>query len=165
MWVSFFLLGVLGAVAIWILQRQRWSLLLRAVLVAVVSLGIATVIYFQMPVKTLGRESWYNATPYRELLLFAVMGMGMIGRYVTRAIEERREALRKWQRSGGASPRPPIRFDAWEFSYPLFFSVVTFGALFSQVGDESLTLVNVTLSFQTGFFWQTVLPTKGGAKQ
>lgn len=42
----------------------------------------------------------------------------------------------------------------------MFVSVVTFGALVTQLKDHTLSVSNATLSFQTGFFWQTILTAK-----
>ena len=46
--------------------------------------------------------------------------------------------------------KPSIEFDAWEFSYPLFVSVITFGTLLSQLEGNVLNVANIVLSFQTG---------------
>ncbi len=81
----------------------------------------------------------------------------MIARYMTNAIEVRREKISALQKQGGAYSTPSLAFDIWEFSYPLFVSVVTFGGLLSQLKDHTLSLANAVLSFQTGFFWQTIL--------
>jgi hypothetical protein len=39
----------------------------------------------------------------------------------------------------------------------LLFSVMTFGALLTQVGESRLTVAVIVLAFQAGFFWQTIL--------
>jgi len=44
-------------------------------------------------------------------------------------------------------------------------SFVTYGALLAQIGDSMITLANATLSFQTGFFWQTILTAKRMSKE
>jgi hypothetical protein len=123
-------------------------------------LALAAVLFVTLPVETLGDETRvWNETPFRELILFALMIVGMAARYMTHAIELRRERIKELSKEQGGirGRKPKLEFDAWEFSYPLFVSVVTFGALLSQIGDSFLTLANTILSFQTGFFWQTVL--------
>jgi hypothetical protein len=92
---------------------------------------------------------WVDESPFRELLLFALMLSGMAARVLSLAIERRGAAK--------DNKLPPVTVDRWEFVYPMLFAVPTFGALLSQVQAETLTLVNVVLAFQTGFFWQTIL--------
>jgi hypothetical protein len=50
--------------------------------------------------------------------------------------------------------------DPWDFSRPFLVSVATFGGLLSQIGDRRLDWATLALSFQTGFFWQTLLKRK-----
>ena len=54
-----------------------------------------------------------------------------------------------------------MEWDRWEFVYPLLVSVITFGALLGQLEDTVANLPNLILSFQTGFFWQTILADRG----
>lgn len=105
-------------------------------------------------------STWLNATPYRELLLFVLMLIGMTARFVTAAIEERRAQIAALRASGKTDRRSlsiPIRFDRWELVYPMMVSVITFGALLHQLESTEVTLANAIISFQTGFFWQTIL--------
>jgi hypothetical protein len=85
------------------------------------------------------------------------MLLGMAARYVTKAIEERRDKLAKWREGGSTGNRPGLDFDKWEFTYPLLISAITFGTVLSQEKDSGLSVANALLSFQTGFFWQTLL--------
>jgi len=94
------------------------------------------------------------------MILFVSMLIGMAVRYFTKAIEERRDKLIKWRTSGSGGKRPTLEIDKGEFAYPLLLSAITFGALLSQLKSDQVTLENVLLSFQTGFFWQTLLAAK-----
>ena len=85
------------------------------------------------------------------------MLLGMAARYFSYLIEQRRDEIQRLRAQNADSRGVKIRFDIWEFSYPLFFSVVTFGSLLTQVGDNGFTVANTVLSFQTGFFWQTLI--------
>jgi hypothetical protein len=97
-------------------------------------------------------DAWYERSPMKEAIAFSLMLLGMTARYFTKAIEERRAKY-----TADPTKKHSIRFDFWEFSYPLFVSVITFGVLLQQLGSEELNLANLVLSFQTGFFWQTIL--------
>lgn len=106
----------------------------------------------------LDQEHWYNRSPYFQMLLFLFMILGMASQYFYNAVLVRRNKIAKLKENEGTMERKPkIEFDMWEFSLPMFVSVMTYGALLSQIEDEQLTISNVVLSYQTGFFWQTIL--------
>jgi small-conductance mechanosensitive channel len=105
---------------------------------------------------TLGSNDWLQQSPTSELLLFGTMLVGMVASYFTKQIEQRRTRIEEKRRTGDVSPTS-LEFDFWEFSYPMLVSVITFGAILESVGGKPVMLSSVILSFQTGFFWQTVL--------
>jgi len=156
-WVTYTLSGALVCLLLWFGQRRRWKMWIRVLCSTTVFLLLLAFIYFQTAPATLGSNRWYEASPYVELLFFVLMLTGMSARYVTKAIEVRRERIAELKKQGGKYTKPKLEFDIWEFSYPLFVSVVTFGALLTQLKDRDLSLGNIILSFQTGFFWQTIM--------
>jgi hypothetical protein len=157
----FLAVGLLTTLAVWTIQRQRVNLALRVVLVAPLLFIGAFIVFLLMPPVTLGTApSWYDKQPWKEVILFITMTLGMSARYMTKAIEARRERIEILRKEGRPHKKTRLEFDAWEFSYPMFVSVVTFGALLSQIGTSALTITNLILAFQTGFFWQTLLATK-----
>lgn len=89
------------------------------------------------------------------------MLLGMVARYFTQAIELRRAKIERLSNDGKPFDKPKLEFDAWEFAYPFFISMITYGALAAQMDDAKLKIATITLCFQCGFFWQTIL----GAKQ
>lgn len=161
MWQVFIPCGVVLSVALWAAQRSTWSVWMRVVLVLLLLAVASVYVYLATPnLITLGPEAaWYNVTPIREALLFLIMLTGMAARYFTQEIEARRVRMEQARRKG-IDAKPGLEFDIWEFAYPLFFSVVTFGALLSQIKETTLSLASLILSFQTGFFWQTLLVVK-----
>ncbi len=161
MWVSFLAYGILISIFVWLLQRRSWRIWLRLSLIIIVVCIFAIVVYIGDGPETLGpRERWYTENPGREIVFFVLMLLGMTARYLTQAIESRRERIKKLQKKGDRFKKPRIEFDIWEFSYPMLVSVITFGALLSQIEETAPTLASMTLSFQTGFFWQTILAAK-----
>jgi hypothetical protein len=152
------------AVFIWLLQRHNWKSWLRIICLVVIAFAFAAiVIVFSAgtgPVWLGSQQKWYEHSPYLELLFFALMLAGMSARYITKAIESRRDKIAELQKQGGRFKKPRLEFDMWEFSYPLFISVVTYGALLTQLKDHTLSAGNAILSFQNGFFWQTILATR-----
>lgn len=161
MWASFIIYGVLFSAIVWVLQRRGWKVWLRAALILFFASFLFIADYMTEGAETLGsHERWYTDSPGRETVLFVFMLFGMIVRYFTKAIEDRRGKISEMKKKGERFRKPRLEFDVWEFSYPLMISVITFGALLSQIGEAAPTLSNMTLSFQTGFFWQTILAAK-----
>jgi hypothetical protein len=160
--VLYFVVGTTLSLIVWCIQRPRWSILLKVLCCTTLLAFTGIFVFLESAPKTLGKEEWYTIGPYPDLSFFVLMLIGMAARYFTKAIEVRREKIAALERAGEAFTKPGIAFDLWEFSYPLFVSVVTFGALLTQVKGNGLSLENIILSFQTGFFWQTLLATRQG---
>jgi hypothetical protein len=160
--IQLILSGIFLSASIWVAQRQTLKRWLRIVLaLPLLTLSVLSLWLGNEQATTLGpSEHWYDGGAVCELMFFLLMLVGMAARYVTKAIEVRRAKISELEKAGKDFVKPGLEFDAWEFSYPLFLSVVTYGALVSQMKDQSLTLANATLSFQTGFFWQTLLTSK-----
>jgi hypothetical protein len=159
---TFVVSGILISLVIWVVQRHQWKMSIRLLSAAATLVVLGAFVYLQGGPATLGAEKWYETSPYLELFFFLLMLTGMAARYVTKAIEIRRDKIAELQKQGVPVVKPKLEFDIWEFSYPLFVSVVTYGALLSQLKDHTFSVSNATLSFQTGFFWQTVLAAKQG---
>ncbi len=102
----------------------------------------------------LSADNWFARSPVREIILFLIMGTGMIARMLSIAIEERSARRAKLD---GAQAAPPLRFDGWDMLYPFLSSSICFGALAESVSSMELNIPVFLLAFQNGFFWQTVL--------
>ncbi|HTQ78461.1 MAG TPA: hypothetical protein VMM92_00580 [Thermoanaerobaculia bacterium] len=156
--LSFFLIGAalgLLLISVEIAPRHRW---LAAGLVFFVLVASTIVAVAKGQTQFLGNESepWYNTSPWKELVLLFLTLLGMAARSLDEAIAERHRQIEQLQKDGKRR-KPRLRIDPWEFSRPFLVSVATFGGLLSQIGTEHLTIVSLTLAFQTGFFWQTLL--------
>lgn len=152
--LQFFGIGIGVLMALALISRNRpWVRALGAVLLLSTIIGV----WLAAPPLTLGsEEAWYSQSPWREVVLFVAMILGMAARYLTQAIEVRRTeiaALRAQGKKGGVS----IRFDIWEFIYPMLVSVITFGTLLPYITNRAELLPCLIIAFQTGFFWQTIL--------
>jgi hypothetical protein len=157
--LTFIFYGLL-AVAVFALlgySRLFWPFKLVILVLIVSGAGVFSFIFLIEHAITLDKvPAWYARSPYRELILFVAMLFGMVARYFNLAIEGRRTRMSELRAKGDQS-RVRLQFDIWEFLNPLFVSVITFGALLNQLGSEGVSLANFILSFQTGFFWQTIL--------
>jgi hypothetical protein len=106
--------------------------------------------YFLSPA-TLGGDIWYDRDPWKELITFAVMILGMVCRTLSQAIEQRR-VLTVADKS-----TQPIGIDKWDMIYPFLVSFITFGGLLSQIREQTMGLTMLVFAFQNGFFWQTLI--------
>jgi hypothetical protein len=144
--IWFVCIGIVGTAALALISLTGWRWWLRAL----IALGTTTLIGLLLtpggPALLGAEDRWFNTSPFRELILFSLMLVGMIARVLSVAIENR-----------GRNNNKGVVVDRWDFVYPMLFAVPTFGALLSQTHSETLALTNVILAFQTGFFWQTIL--------
>ena len=132
-------------------SRRVSSVVLFGLGVLTLLAGIATV------TGALSSVPWFARSPVREAILFGTMGLGMIARMLSLAIEERRKARAK----APTKPPPSLALDTWDVLYPFLSSAITFGALLEATTGRNLDLMLLLFAFQNGFFWQTVL---GAAK-
>lgn len=137
-------------------QSRRRSAPLRVLMIGIALVAfVLFIVGFATTGTFLGPDAWYEASPVRELLLFLLMGAGMLARLISQAIEVRREI----KLSNPDRPAPKLELDHWELLYPFLSSVVCFGALIEATSGRSFDLVLAILAFQNGFFWQTVFAT------
>jgi hypothetical protein len=156
----FVIVGLVLSAGIAIVIQRRGPVVLR--LSAAVALCALLYVLLTLEVHTLGNEPpWYQSSPMKEIIYFLVMVLGMFARLLSVAIEKRRE--KNAERASILSNTRSLDIDIWESIYPLLFSVITFGALLGQIGDAQLGVATVVLSFQTGFFWQTIIKNQKGA--
>jgi hypothetical protein len=88
--------------------------------------------------------SGQDVIPWVGLAYFAAMVVGMFAHTTWDAISKRR---------GGKSPA----FDKWLYLRPALVAPIIFIAVLKLVGGSSFDFEALLLSFQNGFFWQTVL--------
>ncbi len=132
---------------------RPWRLL-GLILGSALLLGVA---YFIATPKALSDDVWCNRSPWKEGLLLITMLAGMAARSLDQAIELRSRQMAQLQDTGTRRRKPRLRLDSWDFSRPFLVALPTFGGLLGQIDDQDLGWVLITLAFQTGFFWQTVL--------
>jgi hypothetical protein len=161
--LNFMVAGGLLAALIAVVQRTSWK---RSMRLAVALLPLALVLmwgYISIGPRTLGEAPWVDHSPWKELLSFVLMLLGMVARYLTQAIEARRAKIDALAKKGKPFDKPRLELDGWEFAYPFLVCVITYGALVTQMSDARMNVATVTLCFQFGFFWQTVLGAKAKA--
>jgi len=156
MWLTFILYGIILTLIIFVFQRNKLNFYLRITLIVILFLLLLLCIYLNSVI-FLSNNIWYNKSPSTELIFFFMMLLGMFARYISKAIEDRNVTINKLRISGEKFEKPKLELDIWEMAYPLFFSIITFGMLLRYISTEQVELTELVLSFQTGFFWQTIL--------
>jgi len=94
---------------------------------------------------------WYEDTPWKQIIALSLTILGMAAKYLHDVIVERRHS-----KSAGSSP-PPLNIDVWEFILPFLVSFIVFGSFWNAQGDQTIDVMWLVISFQNGFFWQTVI--------
>jgi hypothetical protein len=89
-------------------------------------------------------DSDQNIVPWVGFVYFLSMVLGMFAHTTWDAITKRR---------GGKAPI----FDKWLYLRPALVAPIIFLAVLKLVGGRSFDAAALLLSFQNGFFWQTVL--------
>ena len=97
-----------------------------------------------------GRDSWWNQTPWRELILLATMILGMQLRVAWDAIDAHRQSR--------TSKKPLARpvLDPWAFASPVIASLVVFQPVLSMGEGQPMSVKLALFSLQNGFFWNTI---------
>lgn len=185
MWLLFGMYGLLLIGMVYVIRRETWTLPVRSIIGVILMILFILIAYLDKSQIFLDNQPFYNQNPYRNLIFYALMLFGMFSAYLRKSIEERRIKVsmleeekkreQKKQKKDGEKDRvtsteeslkkPSIEFDRWEIIYPLLFSIPTFGALYELIkpaNGDYLTVANVVISFQTGFFWQTLHSMKTG---
>jgi MFS family permease len=149
--LTYFLIGLPLIAGVFFIQPNRWHGW-RWPLVAVCGVWFFATVYLFFPNQVLGEDSFWNRTPWKQLIIYGVMALGMVASVLNDAIKERKKKLAK-----GGSPRIKLKLDNWDIVQPLLVSFLTFGFLFGQIGSVALSVANLTVSFQTGFFWHVII--------
>lgn len=96
-------------------------------------------------------EDWYQIAPWKHLILFLVMFLGMITNYLFEFIQTRIKA----KESKGKIKLPQF---IWEkMVLPLVVAGILFSYFWGQHSGEAMGLTVIFISYQNGFFWQTIL--------
>jgi hypothetical protein len=123
--------------------------------VALIAMVFMLLILWHDDVILRGSRSWWRTSPFKEILLFAAMVGGMSAKYLWDLIEVRRSKMKTLK-----GQNVPLGFDGWDFFQPLLVAGIVFSGVLATL--KEMDAPTVLLSFQNGFFWQTVLKRKVG---
>jgi hypothetical protein len=138
--------------------RLRWKIA-TVLMVSALSVGLIAIFLGHQLVIIRGEsEPIWAQSPWKELLLFLAMLLGMTAKCLWDLIEVRR--CKNASRREG-EPKIGIEFDFWDFVQPLLVAAMVFAGVIAAVKGFSAT--SFLFSFQNGFFWQAVLKQKSFA--
>ena len=150
---------IVGAAVACLLAPLSWRLARGPKRIAIwaLAVAVASLLFFGLTAPaSLGAEEWYDRGPWRNLLLYCVMLIGMLTSVLTTAIAERKARIGN-AKSDAERHGVRLQLDPYDLLYPFLLSLLTFGVLLGQVGDRLLSLVTLTLAYQTGFFWDSII--------
>jgi hypothetical protein len=104
----------------------------------------------------MGGSPWWQETPWKQIIMFALMLLGMLVSVLNVAIKSRRDEQRRLA-AAGKDAKIGLKIDKWDAFQPFLFSLVAFSVLHAQIGGGALSVANAALSFETGFLWQTIV--------
>src|SRR5215468_10060540 len=114
----FAVISVVGIAFLIAVSFTKWRWWTRSA-VALAATILLTILMLAPSPPTLGSEpNWFNRSPVSELVLFALMLLGMVARVLSVAIDHRN--------SVEARASGQVKLDRWEFVYPMLFAVPTF---------------------------------------
>ena len=151
----FIVIGIFVAVTLAVLSFQKLPLSVRltcAGLILIAGLYISNL----MSQRFLSGGPFYDSEPWRSVILYLLMLLGMAASVLVEAIKDRRSRLPP-VKSDEDRKMVPLRLDKYDFLYPFLLSLLVYGMLFQQVDEQSLGMASLTLAFQTGFFWDAAL--------
>ena len=151
MLVKFIFICLCVAIILFVAERRKTTLLKKMIGVIVFLVIYMGFFYFVYGVDTLSGDVWYKDSPFKEIILFIIMSIGMIFSVINKAIDNRPS------KNKGGEYSNKIYIEKYSLLKPFLFSVMVFGALMTQVGEQGLALSTITMAFQTGFFWPAVL--------
>lgn len=155
--VNFLLIGIIGIGMIWLLERRFWKHWVGWLAAMAVAIGAVLVVMLLNPPRVLGSSSWYYQTPWREVILFLFMVLGMLSEAISFAVQERRRRTLERRQTNPRAKPGRLDLDRWEMALPLLVAVPVFLALLSQVEDESVGPLTLAMAFQNGFMWRAIL--------
>lgn len=152
-WLVAALAGVVAAVLVLAISRSRfrWPMSIGA---AVAANTIA--LYLFGPPPMLGVESWWQRSPGREVVVSGAMYWGVIVGLLSSSLHDWRTRVGEWSGSGRKGPKPSVQADLVEVVVVLVIASSLLMGLwgFSRTGCSMSE--HVFLSFQTGFFCESI---------
>lgn len=148
--------GLIIAFLIWIITNSHIINLFKILISISLVCAFIFLTFVSSPLPTLSTDGpLINLTPYKEIIFYCFMIIGILFRMLSKAIDDYSKELKKWQKDKG-NQKPKVEFDPWvSVVNPIILSVASFGLLLSQIRSQKVTLMSLILCFETGFFWQT----------
>jgi hypothetical protein len=106
-------------------------------------IGYVVIVPYLWPPEYLRSEAEASAPVWTGIIYFGAMVIGMAAHTAFDAVAQRKQ---------GQQPA----FDPWSFLQPALVSPIIFLGVRAMLVEKEYTLEATLLSFQNGFFWQTV---------
>ncbi len=132
---------------------RRIHLFIKSILIVFCVISLLIVFkFFDIDIYTRGEQAgWYTQTPWKHLILFFSMCLGMVTNYFFDFLQERIKA----KTSGGKAKLPILMWE--KLALGGVVSGLVFGYFWGEHSNEAIEFTVVFASYQNGFFWQTFL--------
>ncbi len=171
-WMWYFIgISLFLSLLVFVISRKiRWTYKILFIVV-LCALAVAAILAFPAsrhsyaiialksgPTSPQARVNWYE-NPYSKVSILALfMILGMVTNYTYDYLQARIRAKDAAAQGRGKAKLPPF---IWEkFLSPIIVSGLVFAVIWKAVGAEKLALTTILVSYQNGFFWQTLLSEK-----
>ncbi len=148
LYITLSLIGIVSTLLI----RPKWSLKVQIFFVlSTIILGFFLfsgygLLFKDSPMIAKSGSSFWNQTPWLEVILYFAMLLGMSAKFLYDGIV-----------ATGSNRRKKLRLLKRELFKPMLVSPMVFISIYGVADEKTSTVLLFLFSFQNGFFWQTVL--------
>ena len=148
--IQFYFIALMFFLLIFIYTRKI-SLIIKIFLCLVVlSLFCISITYWMGPPTRAVDKKWFEIGTWKHIILFLSMLLGMITNYIFEYFQHRIKA----KEAEGEYQKPQF---IWEKLFlPFVISILLFGYFWGYHSKEPMSLTLIFISYQNGFFWQSI---------
>lgn len=147
-------IAILFLILIFIITRKiklAFKILLSLALIVVAYFFLTN---FRESTKGIEELQWFEIGPWKHIILFVCMILGMATNYLYDYIQARIK-VKEAKESGEEKVIMP-RFMWEKLVLPFIISVLLFGYFWGEFGQGNMNLPVIFACYQNGFFWQTI---------
>jgi len=151
-------IGILFLILIWIVTL-RMRLISKIPLLLIIAIVIYFFLYYFSD-SARGGVEWFEDAPWKHLILFSSMILGMATNYLYDYLLARIKA-KEAKHAGNENVKFP-QFIWEKLVVPFVVSLLLFGYIWEKHAQSAMNFIAISSSYQNGFFWQTIFEKMGG---
>jgi len=148
-------IAILFLIFIFVITRKiKWAFRIPFLLILLV-ITYFFLSYFKESVRAVDELQWFEIGPWKHILLFVCMLLGMATNYFYDYIQARIKAKEAKESGEEMVIMPRLMWE--KLVLPFIISVLLFGYFWGEYGQGNMNLPAIFACYQNGFFWQTIL--------